>query len=87
MLSLLDSFVSIVKRMLNTIQRSWPLKTEFCIEKENVKCKPIAKPENVLMPPLHINLGLMKQFVKKLDERSVAFTLIKNFSKVVRSKG
>ena len=31
------------------------------------------------MPPLHIKLGLMKQFVKKLDEKSEAFKHLKKF--------
>lgn len=35
--------------------------------------------ENVLMPPLHIKLGLMKQFVKKLNQQSAAFAYLKTF--------
>lgn len=31
------------------------------------------------MPPLHIKLGLMKQFVKKLDKTSEAFGYLKKF--------
>ena len=31
------------------------------------------KPEKVLLPPLHIKLGLMKQFVKALDKERHCF--------------
>lgn len=61
------------------IQRSWPVRTELCVGKQNVKFEPIVEAEKVLMPPLHIKLGLMKQFVKKLDETSEAFGYLKKF--------
>lgn len=61
------------------VQRSWPERTEFCVGQSNVKYEPIAVPENVLMPPLHIKLGLMKQFVKALDKNSEAFKFLRNF--------
>ena len=61
------------------IQRSWPERTEFCIGKQNVKFSSIVKAEKVLMPPLHIKLGLMKQFVKKLDQTSDAFEYLRTF--------
>jgi hypothetical protein len=31
------------------------------------------------MPPLHIKLGLMKQFVTALDKKKAAFKFIQNF--------
>ncbi len=61
------------------IQRSWPERTEFCIGKQNVKFSSIVEAEKVLMPPLHIKLGLMKQFVKKLDQTSDAFEYLRKF--------
>lgn len=52
---------------------------EFCVGKQNLKCEPIAGPENVFTPSLHIKLGFMKQFVKKLHQKSEAFVFLKNF--------
>lgn len=39
------------------------IRTEFCVGSQNGECRPIAKPENVLMPPLHIKTRIMKKFV------------------------
>ena len=36
-------------------------------------------PRKVLMPPLHIKLGLMKQFVTALDKESAAFEYLRDF--------
>ena len=36
-------------------------------------------PRKVLMPPLHIKLGLMKQFVRTLDTESAAFKDLQDF--------
>lgn len=60
-------------------QHSWPKRTEFQIGKHNVKTKPIVEPDHVLMPPLHIKLGLIKQFVKALRQDSEAFQYLKIF--------
>ena len=53
--------------------RASPIRTESCVGKQNVTFEPIFEMEKVLMPPLHIKLGLMKQFIKKLDEKLEAF--------------
>ena len=34
----------------------------------NVKHVPLVEPRDVLLPPLHIKLGLMKNFVKAMDK-------------------
>ncbi|MGH0145086.1 UNVERIFIED_CONTAM: hypothetical protein FKN15_028823 [Acipenser sinensis] len=36
-------------------------------------------PRKVLMPPLHIKLGLMKQFVRALGKESAAFKYLQDF--------
>src|SRR5215469_12079031 len=43
-----------------------------------LKLEPLVEPLKVLMPPLHIKLGLMKQFVTALDKDSPAFTYLQN---------
>ncbi|XP_044586080.1 uncharacterized protein LOC123266115 [Cotesia glomerata] len=60
-------------------QRKWPDRVEFQIGKHNVKSEPIVKPQSILMPPLHIKLGIMKQFVKALDPSSKAFEYLRGF--------
>lgn len=61
------------------VRQAWPERTDFQVGRQNVKWEPIVKPENVLMPPLHIKLGLMKQFVRALDGKSEAFKYLREF--------
>jgi hypothetical protein len=35
-------------------------------------------PENILLPPLHTKLGLLKQFVKALDSKGNCFNYLRN---------
>ena len=39
---------------------------------------PLVDCDKILMPPLHIKLGLMKNFVKKLDSDTDAFRYMRN---------
>src|SRR5678815_2436538 len=38
--------------------------------------EPLVQRENIILPPLHIKLGLMKQFVKALDHDGECFRYI-----------
>ncbi|XP_051552787.1 uncharacterized protein LOC127440312 [Myxocyprinus asiaticus] len=60
-------------------RRDWPQWTEFSVGRNNVKWEPLVDPRKVLMPPLHIKLGLMKQFVRALDKESAAFKYLQDF--------
>lgn len=40
--------------------------------------RPLVDPKDVILPPLHIKLGLVKQFIKKLKHQSKAFLHLKN---------
>ena len=57
----------------------WPKRAEFSVGKSNIKWNPLIDPSKILMPPLHIKLGLIKQFVKSFDENSDAFHYLQNF--------
>ena len=59
-------------------QRHWPLRTRHEVGSHNVKHVPLVEPEKLLMPPLHIKLGLIKLFVKRLDPEGEAFQHIQN---------
>ena len=54
-------------------KRIWPPRTDFTPGKHNVKAVPLVPTEKVLLPPLHIKLGLMKNFVKALTKDGAAF--------------
>lgn len=55
----------------------WPSRTEFQIGKKNVLNTPLVRPETVLLPPLHLKMGFMKQLVKALPVESEAFQYLK----------
>ena len=45
---------------------------------KNVVNPPLVLPENILLPPLHIKLGLMKNFVKGMDKTGRGFQYVRN---------
>ncbi|KAL7834398.1 hypothetical protein SRHO_G00286450 [Serrasalmus rhombeus] len=68
-------------------RRDWPQRTEFTVGKNNVKWEPLVDPRKVLMPPQHIKLGLIKQFVRALDKESRAFNYLQDlFPKLSEAK-
>ena len=47
---------------------------------------PLVLPENIFLPPLHIKLGLMKNFVKGKDKTGRGFQYLRNkFPNVCRT--
>ena len=57
------------------------------LERKIVKNIPLINPKKVLLPPLHIKLGLTKQFVKALDKDGAAFNYLQNlFPKLSEAK-
>ncbi|XP_018399906.1 PREDICTED: uncharacterized protein LOC108777492 [Cyphomyrmex costatus] len=57
-------------------QQDWPKKWD--IGSENVIHGSLVDRENILLPPLHIKLGLMKQYVKALDKNDKCFLYLKS---------
>ena len=51
----------------------WPTREELTPGMYNVIREPLVRREKVLLPPLHIKLGLVKQFVKALDFEGEVF--------------
>ena len=51
----------------------WEPREALTTGRFNVKCVPLADPKNVLLPPLHIKLGLMKCFVRAMDHQGSGF--------------
>lgn len=59
-------------------KKKWPKRTSFDVGKLNIIEKPLVNPKDILIPPLHIKLGLMKQFVKALDIDGDCFLYLSN---------
>ena len=58
------------------IRKVWPLRENMEVGKANVIHEPLISRENILLPPLHIKLGLMKQFIKALDKTGDCFKYV-----------
>ncbi|XP_061443081.1 uncharacterized protein LOC133365351 isoform X1 [Rhineura floridana] len=55
---------------------SWPSREHMTVGAANIINKPLVDREKIILPPLHIKLGLMKQFVKALDKDGDCFKYI-----------
>lgn len=53
-------------------KKKWPQRG-WIVGNDNVKLTPLVKPDKIILPPLHIKLGLMKNFVKALNKTGSAF--------------
>lgn len=72
---------------LHYAKRKWPPRTGYEVGAHNVKQEPLVEPTKILMPPLHIKLGLIKQFVKQLNPESEALKHIQElFPKLSEAK-
>ena len=49
-----------------------------CLFQKNAINNPLVNPEKVYLPPLPIKLGLIKNFVKAMDQNTAGFTYLKN---------
>ena len=58
-------------------KKAWEPRENPTVGRFNVKHTPLVNPENVLLPPLHIKLGLMKTFVKAMNHDGAAFMYLK----------
>lgn len=66
---------------------TWPARDSLTPGSHNVIHYPLVKKENVILPPLHIKLGLMKQFVKALKHDKPVFQYLKGkFPKITDAK-
>ena len=70
------------------VRRDWPARGSYIPGIANIQSVPLVEPKDVLMPPLYIKLGLMKNFVKALEKSNCngfAF-LCKKFPKISEAK-
>lgn len=68
--------------------KEWPARSNFDIGENNILQEKLVDPAKILLPPLHIKLGLIKQFIKALKKRdSDAFDyLFRRFPKLSEAK-
>jgi len=58
-------------------KKHWPKRLSLTPGEKNIKAKNLVDPKDVLLPPLHIKLGIIKQFVTKLDKDGATFNYIR----------
>lgn len=58
---------------------SWPLRADYTVGSENIMNEPLVNRDQILIPPLHIKLGIMTQFIKTLAPESAAMKFILDF--------
>jgi hypothetical protein len=59
------------------IRKDWPPRKTLVPGQKNVAHDPLVDPKKIFLPPLHIKLGLMKNFVKAMNKQSKAFTYLR----------
>lgn len=65
----------------------WPSRSSFEPGSKNIINESLVNPSKILIPPLHIKLGLMKQFVKALDKTGQCFLYLQTkFPKISEGK-
>ena len=70
-------------------RRHWDIRENRVIGQQNSRYKALVKEENIIFPPLHLKLGLMKNFVKALarDPENRSFVYLKSkFPKISTQK-
>lgn len=69
------------------VRKIWPKREELTIGKHSIKTAPLVDAQKILLPPLHIKLGLMKAFVKGLDRDGAAYKyLCERFPEISEAK-
>ena len=69
------------------VKKVWPQRKSFEPGIKNVHYPPLVDPQKILLPLLHIKLGLMKNFVKALDKEKPGFKyLYEKFPRLSEAK-
>ncbi|KAI6652425.1 hypothetical protein LOD99_7439 [Oopsacas minuta] len=61
------------------IREKWPPRECLKVGDKNVINNPLVHTNRIILPPLHIKLGLMKQFINALDKDRYCFKYIRNY--------
>jgi len=68
----------ILDRQHHYFRKQWPKRELLTPGQKNVVNIPSINPEKAYLPPLHIELGLIRNFVKAMDQNSTGFMYLKN---------
>ena len=63
------------------VRQKWPLRQILKPDSHNVQSHLLVEPNKILLPSLHIKLGVMKNFVKVMDKESSRFAFLLEESK------
>ncbi|GBM57054.1 hypothetical protein AVEN_157020-1 [Araneus ventricosus] len=70
------------------IKKVWPKRQFLIPDVKNEKNEPLSASEKILLPPLHIKLGLMKNFVKTINCGGNGFQYLRlKFPKAYKTTG
>ena len=58
------------------VKKDWPAREDLAVGDKNIINEPLVSRHRIILSPLHIKLGLMKQFVKALDKHGDCFNYI-----------
>ena len=75
-ISLLLVFVEQQSKNRALDKKYWPVRSEMIPGSFNVLAPPLVERSKIVFPPLHIKLGIMKQFVKTLEKDGDCFKYI-----------
>ena len=71
-------------RSLHYSRKDWPARKSLEPGIMNVENQPLVEPSKILLPSTYLKLGLMKKFLKAMNEEEAAFTYEKSSSDEVR---
>ena len=57
-------------------RKDWPARKSLEPGIMNVENQPLVEPSKILLPSMHVKLGLMKSFVKSMNQEEAAFTYL-----------
>lgn len=56
----------------------WKRRETYEVGKDSIVNEPLVRAEKIIIPPLHIKLGLIRNFVRAMDKNSAAFAHLKS---------
>jgi len=61
---------------LHYSRKDWPARKYLKPGTMNVENQPLVEPSKILLPSMYLKLGLMKNFVKAINQEEAAFTYL-----------
>ena len=65
-----------IARQHHWIRKEWPKREQLVVGESNVVNKPLVGRDKIILPPLHIKLGIMKQFIRAVSQDSPCFAYL-----------